>query len=200
MPANLFSLDGMRRRRTGARREADRDPDFARKVARTPGGEKLFECIQCGTCSGVCPVSEYMDYTPRQIIGLVRQGFRREVLSSRTIWLCASCYACAAHCPAGIKITDLMYALKRMAIAAGLFPARFPTPVLAQEFYKMVKSKGRSTESWLMMWRFLRTQPLDLVKMTPLGMRLFLSGRIGPGTERIERRGDLKSISDRLER
>jgi hypothetical protein len=39
-----------------------------------------------------------------------------------------------------------------------------------------------------------------MVKMTPLGMRLFLAGRIGPGTEKIERRADLKNLSDRLER
>jgi len=93
MAANLFPSNGTRRRTAKARREEDRDPDFAKAVARTLGGEKLFECIQCGTCTGICPVSEYMDHTPRQIIGLARQGFRREVLSSRTIWLCASCYA-----------------------------------------------------------------------------------------------------------
>ena len=36
---------------------------------------------------------------------------------SRTIWLCASCYACTTRCPAGIKITDIIYALKRLAMA-----------------------------------------------------------------------------------
>ena len=54
---------------------------------------------------------------PRRIIQLVREGFRHDALRSQTIWLCASCYACAVHCPQDIHITDVMYTLKREAIA-----------------------------------------------------------------------------------
>ncbi len=37
-------------------------------------GNPLTTCIQCGTCSGTCPLSLYMDFTPRRIIALVRTG------------------------------------------------------------------------------------------------------------------------------
>ena len=86
------------------RYESELDPHFADEIASIPDGEKLFTCIQCGTCSGMCPMSPYMDYTPRQIIAMIRAGFRSEVLSSYTTWLCASCYACAVECPKEIKI------------------------------------------------------------------------------------------------
>ena len=74
--------------------ESELDKDFAHWITSLPAGEKMKECIQCGTCSGSCPVSVYMDYTPREIIAMARMGFKEEVLKSYTIWLCASCYAC----------------------------------------------------------------------------------------------------------
>jgi ferredoxin len=52
--------------------ESELDPGFADEIASIPGGEKLFSCIQCGTCSGMCPLSPCMDHTPRQIIAMIR--------------------------------------------------------------------------------------------------------------------------------
>ena len=109
------------------------DLDFADQVAAMPGAADLKRCIQCGTCSATCPVSLYMDLTPRRVVAMTRAGFKKEVLESNTIWLCASCYSCTVECPKGIKITDIMYALKRLAIQEGAYPKRFPTPVLARE-------------------------------------------------------------------
>jgi ferredoxin len=40
------------------------DPTLAKRV--TPEWEKLFSCMQCGTCSSPCPTAYAMDYTPRQ--------------------------------------------------------------------------------------------------------------------------------------
>ena len=80
--------------------DADRVKGFGREVMSVPGCEQLESCIQCGTCSGVCPLSIYMDYTPRQVMALTRGDFKNEVLKSHTIWLCASCYACTVGMPA----------------------------------------------------------------------------------------------------
>ena len=79
-------------------------------------GEPLKTCIQCGTCSGTCPVAGYMDHTPRQIIAMINQGMKDQVLESNTFWYCASCYHCTVRCPQEINITELMYALKRYSI------------------------------------------------------------------------------------
>src|SRR5512140_3965964 len=131
--------------------ESDRVPGFGREVMSVPGCEQLESCIQCGTCSGLCPLSIYMDHTPRQVMELVRSDFKREVLRSTTIWLCASCYACTVECPREIRITDIMYELKQRAIHAGIYPKRFPIPVLAREFSEMVRKHGRITEMLLVM-------------------------------------------------
>ena len=180
--------------------ESDLDPGFAEEVASVPGGDQLFTCIQCGTCSGMCPMSPYMDYTPRQIIAMIRAGFKGEVLTSYTTWLCASCYACTVECPKDIKITDLMYAAKRMAIRAGAYPARFPTPVLAREFFKGVERFGRSSESWLLVNLFLKTNPLNMFKQAGLGLKLLLKGRMSLRRESVQRRDELHRILKSLEK
>ncbi|MCX6825783.1 MAG: 4Fe-4S dicluster domain-containing protein [candidate division Zixibacteria bacterium] len=180
--------------------EAELDPGFADKIASIPGGEKLFKCIQCGTCSGMCPLSPDMDYTPRQIIAMIRAGFKKEVLSSHTCWLCASCYACTVECPKEIKITDIMYAAKRLAIQEKVYPKRFAIPVLAREFFNGVKRQGRSNESFLLTRLYLKTNPLQLFKQAFLGLQLFYRGRMSLKLESIEHKNELKALLNSLEK
>jgi heterodisulfide reductase subunit C2 len=158
--------------------QRDADPEWARQVSERPGCEGLFSCLQCGTCSGACPLSIYMDFGPRRIIALVREGFREDALSSQTIWLCASCYSCAVHCPRQIHITDVMYSLKREAIQHKLYPGRFPIPVLAREFYRMVRRRGRISEFRVVLRLALRTNPLTLLSMMRHGWDLLRTGRL----------------------
>ncbi len=158
--------------------EGQLDRSFAYEVASIPGGEGIFECLQCGTCSGICPIVTSMDYTPRRLINMVREGFKTEVLHSRTVWLCASCYACTVNCPAGIHITDVMYALKRLAMKEGTHPRRFPIPTLAREFLRNVRRSGRNNEMAVALGLTLRTDPLRLLKMAPLGLKLLRTGRV----------------------
>ncbi len=74
--------------------------------------EKMLSCIQCGTCSASCPTAYAMDYTPRQLWQMVKWGLTKEVLTSRTFWLCTVCKSCQVRCPRGIPITDTMVALR----------------------------------------------------------------------------------------
>ena len=62
--------------------QSDVDTGFSQWISRHPGGENIRECIQCGTCSGICPMSVYMDITPRRLIAMANAGFKYEVLSS----------------------------------------------------------------------------------------------------------------------
>jgi len=174
--------------------DAERDREFTRRVMAHPGGENLYSCIQCGTCSATCPVSIYMDHTPRQLMALTRSGFKDEVLHSRTIWLCASCYACTVDCPKQIKLTDIMYALKREAIAGGVFPRRYPIPVLAREFYRMVRAHGRITESQLVLRLYLLTNWLAMLKSWRLGLRLIRTGRFSFRTETVAQPAKLAAL------
>ncbi len=166
--------------------EGELDRSILEYVISIPGGQKVLDCIQCGTCSGTCPLSIYMDFTPRRIIALLREGFKSEVLSSFTIWLCSSCYSCTVACPQEIKITDIMYALKRKAIEEKVYPRNFPVPVLAREFFKMVRRDGRTTESILVMKLLFKTGILKAFSYAPLGLKLFRTGRLSFKRERIK--------------
>jgi heterodisulfide reductase subunit C len=176
-------------RRMKFQREAE--PEWPHQFTRLPGCERLFSCIQCGTCSGTCPLSIYMDYTPRRIINLVREGFRADALASQTIWLCASCYSCAVHCPQDIHITDIMYSLKREAIQHQMYPKRFPIPVLAREFYSLVRSRGRNSEVWLVLRLALKSNPFILFTMMRSAWGLLRTGRISFKFEKIRRMNEL---------
>lgn len=174
--------------------ESERDLNFADNIRQMPGCEELNNCIQCGTCSGTCPLSLYMDLTPRKVIYLARAGFSQDVLKSLTIWLCASCYSCTVECPKEIKITDIMYTLKQKAIQQKVYPKRFPIPVLAKEFFAMVRRFGRTNENWLATLMFLKTNWLGLIKMSGLGMKLFFTGRMSLMMDKIKNREQLKIL------
>jgi len=167
--------------------EVERDPAFARWITQNPGGERIRHCLQCGLCSASCPLSLWMDYTPRRLMHLSREGFKEEVLSSYTIWLCTSCYACAVECPKGIKVTDLMYALKARAIQEHFYPKRFAIPELAREFSRMILGWGRITESRLVMRVFFKTALGRMIGLSHLGLRLLRTGRLRWAREKVSR-------------
>ena len=142
-----------------------------------PGGDRISRCLQCGTCTGSCPVSYAMDISPRTVIALFRAAQVEEILHSRTIWICASCYMCTTRCPQAIKVTDLLYALKRTAMDAGLYPERYPVYLLAKNFVRNVNRYGRNHEVLLVVRYYLRQNPLALFRLLPLGWRMFRRGR-----------------------
>ncbi len=77
--------------------------------------EDLFGCYQCGTCAAGCPFIEEMDLTPDEVIRKVIMN-EKDVLDSRTIWICASCYTCAERCPRDIDITKIMEVLRQLIL------------------------------------------------------------------------------------
>lgn len=172
----------------------DVNPLLAAEVMAHPGGEDLPNCIQCGTCSGGCPLSVHMDLTPRRVIALTRAGLERDVLQSVTPWLCASCYECQVLCPRGLKVTDIMYALKARSIQKGLYPKNLPIPILARSFYRMVARHGRTSETRLVLGLMLRTNPLGLLAMAPEGWRLWRTGRLSLRQERVEHVEQLRKV------
>lgn len=165
-------------------------PGLVERVLDTSIAEKIKSCIQCGTCSASCPTAYAMDYTPRQIIAALRAGQWERVLGSNTPWLCASCYYCTVRCPSGIEFTELMYALKRLAVKRGIYPQG--SPALYRAFTATVDKYGRSAEMELMLLYHLRRLDLwGLIKMAPFGLRMLLKGRLPFLPHRIEGRRDL---------
>ncbi len=175
--------------------EEELDKHFLDEIKEMSGCEEIDRCIQCGTCSSSCPMSVYMDYPPRKIIAMVKNGFKEEALKSFTIWLCPSCYTCQVRCPSNIKITDVMYALKRKAIEQKVYPSRFSIPVLDKEMSKLIAKSGRNSELWLILNLYLKSRkPLGLLKMAPMGLKLVKTGRMSLKKESIKNKKQLCSL------
>jgi heterodisulfide reductase subunit C len=103
-------------------------------------GENVYACYQCGRCSAGCPMAGEMDYLPNQIIRLVQMGLADEVLASKTLFLCASCFTCQSRCPKGIDLARVMEAVRHVLDPKGkdAFGPNEITPELAQELPQQV--------------------------------------------------------------
>ena len=84
------------------------DFSFKEEVAAQPGGENLKRCFACGSCTLSCPVAE-----------VILLGLKEEVLSSKVIWYCLSCYRCQVRCPQEVKYPEIMRVLRKLAVEQG---------------------------------------------------------------------------------
>ncbi len=166
-----------------------RDPAFRDLVLKTPVGEKIPTCMQCGVCAGSCPVSDEMDYTPRQLVRMIQLGLKQEVLNSNTIWICTTCFSCSVRCPRGIHPTELMETLKPIAIAEGIKNknARFDGV-----FSDVVKKNGRASE-FLLISKYSLIEP-GMIKQASFGISLFAKGKIPLSINKMKDTHELKSI------
>lgn len=83
--------------------------------------ETFMPCVQCQTCTNVCPVVAHagggegaVDLTPQKVMNLLRLGLRDWAVGARMTWDCATCYQCQESCPEGIPVTDVLYELRQL--------------------------------------------------------------------------------------
>jgi heterodisulfide reductase subunit C len=88
--------------------------EFLNKVCEL-SGQKITMCDQCGVCSGSCPMVSEMDITPSQLMRMVQLG-QKEVLESKSMWLCASCFSCTVRCPRGLDLSKVAESLRQMTL------------------------------------------------------------------------------------
>jgi heterodisulfide reductase subunit C len=148
-------------------------------------GEEIFDCYQCYKCSAGCPVSFAMDLLPHQVIRSVMFNQKERVLSSKTIWVCASCETCTTRCPNDIDIAKVMDVLRQMQIEGGREAREPKVPVFHRAFLDSIKKRGRVHE--LTMIRNFTRKSGDLKEKLKsgewkndvrLGMKMFLRGKL----------------------
>jgi quinone-modifying oxidoreductase subunit QmoC len=139
--------------------------NFLKEVeANVEEGEWVKMCMQCGVCSGSCPLGKFWDHPPQEIFMMIRAGKRDEVLSSDSMWMCTSCYSCIVRCPRELPITHIVHGLAHYAKRLGLVPQNQPTARFAQLFWDNLMKKGRVNE-------------------LKLGLRLYFMNGFGEGVK-----------------
>ena len=79
---------------------------------------KTYYCLDCGVCTGSCPVSRaFPEFSPRQIIE--RSLYDLEKFSDETIWNCLTCAQCRVRCPADIDFPEFIRLMRDEAHAHG---------------------------------------------------------------------------------
>jgi dimethylglycine catabolism B len=90
------------------------------RLFESPEGRRILSCLQCGTCTATCPYGNLMDYPPRRIVGLLREGLLEPALHSESLLMCVACYACMAKCPRGIELTEVLLPLVKEQVFINL--------------------------------------------------------------------------------
>jgi Fe-S oxidoreductase len=97
--------------------------EFRHSIYELLNGERIHSCIQCGTCSGICPLGPWMEFTPRKMVALLREELFEEVLEAESVWMCVSCCACTNSCPQEVPLTAaLMTRTKEELLLSGQAP------------------------------------------------------------------------------
>lgn len=172
---------------------------FVDEIASIPGGEDIYSCIQCGTCTASCPNADKMEHTPSELIAMTWAGLRKEVLTSNTMWYCLSCYLCTVRCPRGIKQTELMHALEYLAVREGLSHKGTLTPAMYRSFNHFACSLGSLPEFGFMTWFYFFTNPLRAWRALPLAISMVRHGRLSIWARRLTPEGSsqLRAILDK---
>jgi heterodisulfide reductase subunit C len=148
-------------------------------------GEDIFACYQCYKCSAGCPVSFAMDLLPHQVIRSVLFGQKEKVLSSRTIWICATCETCTTRCPNEVDIAKVMDVLRQIQQESGKQATEPKVPIFHEAFLDSIKKSGRVHELSMIRNYSLKSGDLREKLKTgewkndaKLGIKMFLRGKL----------------------
>jgi len=142
-------------------------------------GTNVLECYQCGKCVSTCPVSQYMDFPPREIMQLIKLGMKNEVLMANSTWFCLTCSACSGRCPREIEIPAVMESIRHLSIEENYINDSSKVREIRkfhEIFLDMIKRYGRNYELRMMAEFNIRTR--NLFKDMNLAPKAILKGKI----------------------
>ncbi len=123
---------------------------FYKSLFEVDEGERIRTCLQCATCSGICPFGYLMDFPPGKMIATLRADMFENVLKTDTVWMCISCYACTEVCPKQIPLTPgLMTRAKEQLLLAGNIPTELQSAFeFSQRYGNPLGESPRKRAQW----------------------------------------------------
>ena len=94
---------------------------FSDRVRSLLGEDTLHMCYACGTCVSRCMVQERVEasFNPRRLIKKALLNLEQDAFVDKTAWLCTACDLCYPACPQQIHISDILLAVRKLAVEAG---------------------------------------------------------------------------------
>ncbi len=80
---------------------------------------KLLECIQCGTCTGSCPVAKKSNLNIRRYMREVSTLGKLSEHSQNEVWSCTTCSTCGVRCPKDLNPYEFLIDIRGMAVEGG---------------------------------------------------------------------------------
>ena len=165
---------------TGKRQIIGEQGTFFLKRMEGETGVTISSCYQCERCTNACPVAQFMDIKPHQVIRYVQMGRREDLLKSDTIWVCLSCEMCTTYCPNEVGVAEVINHLRNMAAHSSIPPKERHLAVFHQTFLEQLQRFGRVNEFWLMNAFNLKPSILkDKIKDGTLKDEIFLGLALG---------------------
>jgi heterodisulfide reductase subunit C len=146
------------------------------ELVQKESGQNVYLCCQCIKCASGCPVAEFFDWQPNQIMRALQLGQEDVALASQTPWLCASCQTRATRCPQGFDSAPIMDFLTREALEREYEPKVPEVDVFNQAFLRQVKLWKRNHELGMMAGMNLRTK--IIFRNTDLGVRMVKKNKV----------------------
>ena len=84
----------------------------------------LNVCIQCGMCTGGCPVKFRSPLNMRRLVRVTSITADPSPLFKRPeLWACTTCSTCSLRCPAGVKNVELIMGIRNFLANQGEVPS-----------------------------------------------------------------------------
>ncbi len=83
---------------------------------------ELFGCIQCGKCTGGCPVARKTTLNIRRMIYHMLVEPELDVHAHQELWDCTCCFTCVERCPKDVRPADLIIELRGQLVESGRIP------------------------------------------------------------------------------
>ena len=82
------------------------------ETIRQISGVNPRKCMKCGKCTASCPAYDEMEFHPHQFVDIVENGRIDELMNSKGIYRCLSCFACVERCPRSVEPAKLIEAVR----------------------------------------------------------------------------------------
>jgi Fe-S oxidoreductase len=92
---------------------------------------ELFGCIQCGKCTGGCPVARKTVLNVRSLIYYMLVEPSMDVHAHEELWDCTSCFNCVERCPKDVQPAELIIALRGELVEGGRIPETIGTALMS---------------------------------------------------------------------